>query len=137
MSKIYLAGRYRDRERFREARDRLERDEHVVVARWLDDLEPRGPDPTWHEGYAVKCAARDIADILCCNMFVLDLTSLTGPEAGENRGGLYVELGLALAVLVAGGDIAFVLIGAPTNIFTYSARFRRYDTLDEFVQDMQ
>lgn len=122
--KLYLAGRYRDQAFLRSIREALQRGGREVTSRWLDAVEPedRPDDPDWANGYATKCAERDIEDIEQADSFILYLR-----DEGSTRGGMYVELGFAIS-----GGLEICLVGPRTNVFTYLSRVNQFDTWDAF-----
>lgn len=114
--RIYLAGRYTAMRRLKAQAELLERLGHNVKIDcvWLtgvhDDTAP------------LECAVNDLADLRKS-----DLVLVYTLEAGA-RGGLYVELGVALE-----RGIPVIVVGPYTNVFT--RMFRRVDSAEEIFAE--
>jgi hypothetical protein len=122
---IYLAGRFSDRFLFREIRSQLQEQGHHVTSRWID-RDDRPADHQWDETrYAYECADQDIRDILDSQVFILHTANVK--EGSSNRGGLYVELGLAIAQ----NWTSILLCGPRTNVFTYIPKVIRVESWPE------
>jgi len=113
---IYLAGSYSARKKLADIAMKITQRGHDmhVPAIWLtgkhDDAAP------------VECATADLQDIKNADMLVL-FTEYPG-----SRGGMYVELGIALA-----HRIPVIIVGPYTNVFTRLCR--RIDSVDEFLDE--
>jgi nucleoside 2-deoxyribosyltransferase len=113
---IYLAGSYSARLELNKVAKLLEAKGHNirVPAIWLtgqhDDACP------------IECATTDLKDIHDSDMLIL-FTIHQG-----SRGGMYTELGIALA-----NHIPVVIIGPYTNVFTRLCR--RVDSIDELLNE--
>lgn len=79
--KIYIAGRFTERERMREIQTSLEFIDHEVVSTWIEE----------GGGGEQEDAIQDIGDIERCDL-LLQVT-----EVVEGGKGMWVELGYALA----------------------------------------
>lgn len=101
--RIYVAGPYVARESLLQTKSEIEAHGHEVTSRWLlgshDDLAP------------IICATDDLEDIERADALILFLDR--GPGS---RGGMYVELGYAIA---KGKKV--ILVGERTNVFTWLA----------------
>ena len=104
--KVYLAGRFGDRETLRELRGVLTRAGVMVTSRWLNSHH-QAEDPTDEE--LGQYAYEDLRDIDDADVLVL-WNPLHHHRSG--RGGRHVELGYALA---KGKRV--ILIGQRENVF--------------------
>lgn len=127
--KIYLASRFSNQAMLREVRDRVRAAGHFVTSRWIDrvltDEEATLRDHMNLELLAEGCriwATEDLIDLDAADaIMIIDPTG--------RRGGVYVEMGYALAK-----KKAILFVGPRTNAFTYLDAVNWYDNLDEFLK---
>lgn len=107
---IYLAGRFVRQEDLKLLRKYLHATTlHRVTSRWLDIDQLEFEDGNW-ASYANACAERDLDDVKAADLLILDL-----PEPKVGKGGLYVELGYALAL-----NKRVWIVGTRTNVFCHT-----------------
>ena len=106
--KVYLAGRFGDRETLRELRGVLARVGVTVTSRWLDSGH-QSDDPT--DAERSQYAREDLYDIDDADVLVLWNPA---HHHRSGRGGRHVELGYALAKRKR-----VILIGQRENVFHY------------------
>jgi nucleoside 2-deoxyribosyltransferase len=114
--KIYLAGAYTSRQRLAAIAQELRTNGtriQVDTVWLLDEYENANP---------FECAAVDLRDIKSADMLLL-FTDTNG-----TRGGMYVELGIALAK-----GIPVIIVGPYTNVFTRICR--RVDSISELFNE--
>jgi nucleoside 2-deoxyribosyltransferase len=118
LKSIYLASRFENQKNLRHMREVLIENGFDVTARWLDVNTRPIPDESsdkW-ESHARQWSQTDLTDVSRADVLVLDLTcSLEGM-----RGGLYVELGIALAL---GKKI--IIVGSRPNVFCFHSKVER------------
>ena len=114
--RIYIAGRYTAMSRLNAEADKIRSLGHEVLIDcvWLtgrnDDTAP------------IECASNDLRDLRQSDMVLLYTN-----EAGT-RGGMYVELGVALE-----RGIPVVIVGPYTNVFT--RLFRRVNEVGDIFRE--
>lgn len=125
--RIYLAGRYSDKELITERATDLARAGHKIVSRWI--AEPHPPQTQLSDittGELVAYANIDITDIHRCDTF---LFFSVDPLVPTHRGGRHVEFGYALAL-----GKRIVVFGPKENIFHYIPNeVMHYDRWDSLV----
>lgn len=113
--KIYLAGAYSARQLISIADELRQHGTAIQVeAVWLLDKYEDAPP--------FECAAVDFRDIKGADLLIV-FTNTKG-----TRGGMYVELGIALAM-----GIPVIIVGPYTNIFTRLCR--RVDSIHELFKE--
>lgn len=127
--RIYLAGRWRDRYRFRSIRTKLQDLGHTVTSRWIDD-DGRPDDYQWASSdYPAAVARRDKDDVRRSTLLILDLT-----QGSSTRGGMYWEAGIADERL---GKRRVWIVGAPINVFTYELEHPHFRDWNEVFAEIE
>jgi nucleoside 2-deoxyribosyltransferase len=126
--RVYLAGKYRQREFFQRIADQLEWCGIQVVSQWIYETVAKSKEELIGTGHGMDFAERDLVNIDCADMLVLDTWLL---QQEETQGGMYVEFGYALAQ-----GKRLVVIGPPTNVFTRLADVRRFHDWTSFMEWM-
>jgi nucleoside 2-deoxyribosyltransferase len=119
--KIYLAGRYSDKNRLSEYAEDLEAAGHFVTSSWLK--EPHAPNTTMDQvapELLEKYAYDDLQDVRLADVMIFFSLDPTEPSF---RGGRHVEFGYALAL-----KKTIVVVGPKENIFHYLPTIRHFET---------
>ena len=140
---IYLAARYSRREELCGYRAQLQKLGHDVPARWLNgghQINTEGQPLKESGEQLVEDGAADVAaelrqkfaiddfdDVKACDLLVA-FTEI--PRTSTSRGGLHVELGLAL-----GMGKPVVIIGPRENIFCWLPTVPQFNSLEEFLAE--
>ncbi len=124
---IYLAGRFVRQDALKEVRKTLHNETfHRITSRWLDITQIETSDDNWAT-YAKDCAERDLADVDMADLLILDL-----PDPKVGKGGLYVELGYALAK----GKMVWI-VGNRTNVFCWTNGVKFFSTWEEAIRTLR
>lgn len=125
--KIYLASQWVNRHELRRFKGGLIYHGHYVTSRWID-REERPDDFTQEANRAREIANEDLYDLEAADTLLLYAEN--NPNT-RNRGGLYVEFGIAMAL----GKRLFI-IGPRTNVFTYLPEVQVWDSFNDFLRDL-
>jgi len=120
--KIYIAGRFDDRDEIRQVRSVLEAVGHVVLSSWLDEV-PR-PAEIPQETHLRTVAVTDIAEVLQAEAFIL----YTKYSVGE-RGGRENEFGL----IMYKPHVLKVVVGPLRTVF-HRMCDKSFNTFEEFLK---
>jgi hypothetical protein len=126
--KIFLSGRWSQREALREVRDALKPLGHEVTSRWIDkDSDDKSERERLLQPVAEQNAIDNLEDIAKSDCVV----SFTQGKGGK-KGGRHVEFGVAVAL-----NKWCVLIGTPENAFHWLPNIERYDSLEEWLDSLE
>lgn len=118
-AKIYMAAKYSRREEMENYAPRLEAAGWKVNARWVFGEE---------EGMSgADISAMDLEDVETSDALVIFTHPRAEPQSG---GGRFVEMGYAMAL---NKDI--YVIGPVENVFCEDIVVKRFDTLEEFLDE--
>ncbi len=122
MAKIYLAARYSRREELLAYRADLEAMGHTVTSRWLNGSHQIGDEGLSAEGTREereRFALEDWNDLYEASHCI---TFTEEPRSSNSRGGMWVEMGAALA-----WRKAVVIVGPSANVFCCLPDVERFD----------
>jgi hypothetical protein len=119
--KLYLAGRWQQRDYINTLASELRNRGHIVTARWLDIEHKRYTKP--------ECAQIDLDDIDAAHVLV---SFTEAPDVGYNTGGRHVEFGYSIAK----GKI-LILVGPIENIFHELPGVIRLDSFAELLDYLE
>lgn len=129
--RIYIASRFRDRERLRPIRELIWKVGHVVVSTWLDEIIK--PDWLTTAQWFKKLAIKDLTEIKMSDVLVLDTLGQLVPGAG---GGRETEWGFALAQFQ---DKLVILVGPENQAFHYLAdlHFKNWKEFFKWLKELK
>lgn len=128
--KVYLAGRYSQKEEIKRKAKELEQLGIEVTSSWLE--EPHSPQiglKELREEDARLYAQQDIADIYRADLVILFTVD---PETPTVRGGRHFESGFA-----EGAGRQLVICGPRENVFHYLPYVRQYATWAEILNAVE
>jgi len=112
LPRIYIAGRFIERERLLEARTMVRDLGFTCVSGWMDEVEPKDsllPGVPRDRHTCLNLCGRDLGDLCACDLLILD-------TFGSGGGGRFVEWGFAHAL-----GIELMLVGPERTIFDHLA----------------
>jgi len=114
--KVYLSASFTNRLKMRPIRDKLWSMGHTIVSSWIDETVK--PDFLTACEWGRKLADKDRAEVLSCDLFIMDAEGISTGKA--------VELGLALGQF----HLKLVwIVGDPQHIF--------HHLVDEILPDWE
>lgn len=125
MIHIYIASRFSNWPNLLPIRDKIEAMGHVVQSRWLAYAEAGTESSKSPSAMAME----DLEDIRNSELLIIDTTD---HGRGPLSGGLYVEMGFALAL-----NKVVWLVGPETNIFTSLLLVNPFTTWEEVIQELE
>lgn len=125
--KIYLASRYARRSELNGYAGILENLGHVITSNWLMGHHVILEDLPQKERIekSAKFAQEDLDGIENCELFVLFTDE---PEKVWKAGGMFVELGYALAL-----KKKVVIVGKEENVFCYLPKIKIFSSWNNFL----
>ena len=128
--KFYVASAIKNKDSVQGIFDHLKANGHEVTADWTltDDIPESVRDQK--QEYVRSIAKRDFEGIRECDVFVL----LSDPREGRS---MYVELGIAIAMLEAKGKPKVFIVGPENNesVFYFHPLVRRVESWDDVLED--
>lgn len=121
--KIYVAGKFGMREKFRSTRDRLRALGHEVTSRWLDDNEGGSSASAGSAEKSEAAATEDVEDVRAADAVMFFSMPVGSLNTG---GGRYFELGLAFSE-----GKRLIVVGEKETIFHHLPEMEVYDSEDE------
>lgn len=127
LMRVYVAGRWADRESVAKVALTFEGRGFEVVSRWIKRPGETLPYHAYSEADYRQSAEADWLDLIRCDVFVL----LNDPE--PSPGGRHVETGLALA-----WKKRVMVVGPPSqNVFHYLPGVERFANIDEAIAALE
>lgn len=127
--KVYIASKFSDKERTREAHKLLKSAGHEITHDWTNNVQslPFSSNPE----YTSKCAFEDINGVLQADIFIL--LSSSEPSMGASA-----ELGAAIAKNLANENSKIYVVGPhfDKNFCFYHPVVHRVETIEDVLKDL-
>lgn len=117
MLKIYVAGKWKEREKVRSIMDMFESRGHIITCDWTKHIAPEkiDKDHDWAQNGHKTYAEEDLEGVKNCDILVAYM-----PDPDVFYKGAWIEIGIALGlnkkVIIIGKDITTVFLGLPNVI---------------------